>query len=342
MSAVILPTPSWADFTAYGAPPPTKSDALALNLPAAEVTIGLVRKRVVTMPAATPIDVGGSTNNVAPTVVTEFKHNSLPPKQMTATSSQAKTFVEVQASEFALAGLERQSNRIGNIHAPETQPKALQAAAPTGQLPPKNYQPAPKPDLAVVSSPPAIPISEAPVDGFQPNSVQVAFLPPVPTAGMEVHFTRTDPAIGSFHVKPHQADNTPPAPAPLPMTEASAPALPAAGFDMPAPSSKPENDAVAANEATAWAAQLQILERENQALRNKLQLNETDRLSDIKVDAVAKIHEEVLRDRVAQLEKELDRLSMQKDRALPQKTATPPTPAQITPLLAMPPASDKK
>lgn len=63
----------------------------------------------------------------------------------------------------------------------------------------------------------------------------------------------------------------------------------------------------------SWTDKLEILERENIALRDKLQLKDTDKLSDIKVDAVAQIHENVLRDRVAELEKELDKLHMQQD-----------------------------
>ena len=98
------------------------------------------------------------------------------------------------------------------------------------------------------------------------------------------------------------------------------------------PHSKPLHDP-----SKPWSDQIEVLERENIALREKLHLNETDRFSDIRVDAVAQIHEEVLRARVAELEKEIDKLHMKHDGALPQKTSTdilsslkiPPTPAQL-------------
>jgi hypothetical protein len=275
-------------------------------------------------------------------VVTGFKHNDTPPKLTTATTTHTEAIFAVQIAEPALSGFEHHINLVENNSKPVAQPDGIHPAVTAAQLPLEKL--APIAPLKAVVTPSIIAVIKpvATAVGFQHSPVQMASLPPVPTAGMEVHFTRTDPSVGSFHVAPHQTDNAPTAP---PMSEASTPALPTAGFAMPTTPLKPENEAAAANEATAWAAQLQILERENQALRSKLQMNETDHLSDIKVDAVAKIHEEVLRDRVAQLEKELDKLSMQKDRALPQKTATPPTPptpAQIPALLPTPATVEKK
>ncbi len=72
-----------------------------------------------------------------------------------------------------------------------------------------------------------------------------------------------------------------------------------------------------------WAQQLQALERENQALRQKLHLAENDRLGDIRVDAVANIREEVLRARIDELENALNKQQMGQGLVLPQKTGLP-------------------
>lgn len=74
------------------------------------------------------------------------------------------------------------------------------------------------------------------------------------------------------------------------------------------------------NYERAWSMQIQALEAENQALRQRAQLGVTDPLKDIKVDAVAQIHEEVLRDRISELEKELDKRKASDLENLPQKT----------------------
>ena len=70
--------------------------------------------------------------------------------------------------------------------------------------------------------------------------------------------------------------------------------------------------------------QLQALEQENQALRQKVGMNETDRLSDIKIDAVSQIHEDVLRARIAELENQMNKMNMKNDNGdLPEKTINP-------------------
>ncbi len=61
----------------------------------------------------------------------------------------------------------------------------------------------------------------------------------------------------------------------------------------------------------SWTEKVELLERENIALRDRLKLGETDKLNDIRVDAVTRIHENVLRERVAELEKELDKMHFQ-------------------------------
>lgn len=62
-----------------------------------------------------------------------------------------------------------------------------------------------------------------------------------------------------------------------------------------------------------WEDKLEILEKENIALRDKLQFKDTDKLSDIKVDTVNQIREDVLRARVIELEKQLDKMRMEGD-----------------------------
>jgi hypothetical protein len=95
-----------------------------------------------------------------------------------------------------------------------------------------------------------------------------------------------------------------------------------------APMTAVDTGAVRPEQARAWAEELQLLERENQALRAKLHLNEADPLADIKVDAVTQIREDVLRARVVELEKELDKLHMKHDPGdLPQKTKEPSRPS---------------
>lgn len=75
--------------------------------------------------------------------------------------------------------------------------------------------------------------------------------------------------------------------------------------------------------ARIWAENLQQLEKENQVLRAKLGMKDTDPLSDIKVDVVEKIREEVLRARVIELEKELDKLHMDHNpEGLPEKSGS--------------------
>jgi hypothetical protein len=54
-----------------------------------------------------------------------------------------------------------------------------------------------------------------------------------------------------------------------------------------------------------WNEKLGLLEQENIALRDKASKNKEDPLRDIRVDAVAAIKEQVLRDRIVELEKEL-------------------------------------
>lgn len=54
-----------------------------------------------------------------------------------------------------------------------------------------------------------------------------------------------------------------------------------------------------------WNEKLGLLEQENIALRDKVSKNKEDPLRDIRVDAVAAIKEQVLRDRIIELEKEL-------------------------------------
>ena len=65
----------------------------------------------------------------------------------------------------------------------------------------------------------------------------------------------------------------------------------------------------------SWSEKLEVLERENIALRDRLQNQEPDKMADIKVDVVTQIHENVLRERVAELEKQLDKLHMQQEPA---------------------------
>ena len=63
----------------------------------------------------------------------------------------------------------------------------------------------------------------------------------------------------------------------------------------------------------AWEEKLEILERENIALRDKLHLKDNDKLNDIKVDAITQIREDVLHARVLELEKQLDKMRMEED-----------------------------
>ncbi|MDD4616918.1 MAG: hypothetical protein PHW76_07405 [Alphaproteobacteria bacterium] len=89
------------------------------------------------------------------------------------------------------------------------------------------------------------------------------------------------------------------------------------------PPRQPDNeDAVAAATTRVWIQQMQTLERENQALRERLQIKGTDRLNDIKVDVVSNIHEEVLRQRIEELERKVDKLGMRRDEELPQKSGS--------------------
>lgn len=57
----------------------------------------------------------------------------------------------------------------------------------------------------------------------------------------------------------------------------------------------------------SWIDRLSVLERENQALRARVNLAKTEPLADIKADPIAKIREDVLRQRITDLEKELER-----------------------------------
>ncbi len=57
----------------------------------------------------------------------------------------------------------------------------------------------------------------------------------------------------------------------------------------------------------SWIDRLSVLERENQALRARVNLAKTEPLADIKSDPIAKIREDVLRQRITDLEKELER-----------------------------------
>lgn len=89
------------------------------------------------------------------------------------------------------------------------------------------------------------------------------------------------------------------------------------------PVTPPERATPKSELARAWSQQVEILETENQILRQKLRIQQNDPLKDIKVDAVSQIHENVLRDRVAELEKEVDRLQMRNSdtpQTLPSKT----------------------
>ena len=110
---------------------------------------------------------------------------------------------------------------------------------------------------------------------------------------------------------------TVPTPPPLPAKIAEAPALLAT---IPLP-----KEPVAAPDGNkALTMEVQVLEQENQALRKKLGLGETDPLKDIKVDAVSQIHEDVLRGRIAELEKEISRMGMKNNKEdLPEKTKNP-------------------
>ena len=96
-------------------------------------------------------------------------------------------------------------------------------------------------------------------------------------------------------------------------SNSSAPAVP------PLPPVAPKTETAKQEMPRAWSEEIQVLERENQALRERLHINETDKLSDIKIDAVSQIHEEVLRAKLNELEKTLDKLNMKKGDILPQK-----------------------
>lgn len=54
-----------------------------------------------------------------------------------------------------------------------------------------------------------------------------------------------------------------------------------------------------------WSEKVILLEQENKALRGELANTKADPLQDIRVDAVAKIKEQVLRERIIELEKEV-------------------------------------
>ncbi len=92
---------------------------------------------------------------------------------------------------------------------------------------------------------------------------------------------------------------------------------------LPAPVEETKKEtAISREEENVWSMQLEALERENQAMREKLHVGESDSLSDIKVDAVAQIHENVLRERIAELEKEIDKLNAHTHDDLPQKSSS--------------------
>jgi hypothetical protein len=62
-----------------------------------------------------------------------------------------------------------------------------------------------------------------------------------------------------------------------------------------------------------WSNVMEVLETENIALRDKLRLKDTDKLSDIRVDAVSHIREQALRNRISDLEKQIDTLQTKSD-----------------------------
>jgi polyhydroxyalkanoate synthesis regulator phasin len=119
------------------------------------------------------------------------------------------------------------------------------------------------------------------------------------------------------------------------------PKAPATTVDTPvAPLTPIDQGAVSPEQAHAWAEEMQMLERENASLRDRLQANMADPLADIKVDAVTQIREDVLRARVVELERELDKLHMNHDGDLPQKTTPGKPSAEATPTTALtPPAT---
>ena len=148
---------------------------------------------------------------------------------------------------------------------------------------------------------------------------------PVKTASSEVTAQTTAPApvkVATNTKDPRPEEKPPHLEATLSEVAAK---TPSSNTDLQA-QTMPFTEASTTNPETAkaWAMQLQALEQENQALRQKVGMNETDRLSDIKIDAVSQIHEDVLRARIAELENQMNKMNMKNDNGdLPEKTINP-------------------
>ena len=89
----------------------------------------------------------------------------------------------------------------------------------------------------------------------------------------------------------------------------------------------PSENAVKSDITAQWSEKLEILEQENIALRDKLQVVKPDNLSDIRMDVVTKIREDVLRARVGELEQEVNKLHMDKEKESETASAVPPVKA---------------
>jgi hypothetical protein len=202
----------------------------------------------------------------------------------------------------------------------------------------QRFDPSAPAGASVAALPPPIPVADL-SDGQMPPPVPVSSAAPIPDPMPAAEALSPETQIISIsHATPGAGSPAPASPAPMTIADAAttvkyeetlAPPKPqpieeaAEHFKEFQPQSEDSPnapDAVKPETMHAWEKQLEILEQENQALRQKLRLSVDDPLRDIEVDAVSTIHEDVLRARITELEQQIDKLNMKNDISLPQKT----------------------